>query len=43
MAEPPGHKAKDKNQECANQYGAVMNRLSREFNEEFCTNGGLID
>ncbi len=43
IIESIGHKAKVKNQEFAIQYGAVVNRFSQEFTEEFCESGGLID
>jgi hypothetical protein len=43
IVEPLGHNAKRRNQDFANQYGAVVNRLSREFSDEFCTKDGSID
>ena len=43
IIEPVGHNAKRRNQDFANQYGAVVNRLSRTFADEFCTSEGLID
>ena len=43
IIEPLGHNAKQRNQDFASKYGAVVNRLSKEFAEEFCTEGGSID
>lgn len=43
IIEPLGHHAKRRNQDFADQYGAVVNRLSREFADGFCTQDGLID
>lgn len=43
IIEPLGHNAKKRNQDFANQYGAVVNRLSKEFSDEFCETGGAID
>ena len=43
IVEPLGHNAKRRNQDFANQYGAVVNRLSSEFLDGFCNKDGLID
>ena len=43
IIEPLGHNAKRRNQDFANQYGAVVNRLSRDFADGFCERDGSID
>jgi hypothetical protein len=43
IVEPLGHNAKQRNQVFAEQYGAVINRLSQQFADEFCTPDGSID
>lgn len=43
IIEPLGHNAKQRNQDFATQYGAVINRMSREFSDGFCRNDGSID
>ena len=43
IIEPLGHNAKLRNEDFANQYGAVVNRLSLGFAAGFCTKDGLID
>lgn len=43
IIEPLGHNAKRRNQDFANQYGAVVNRLSRDFSDGFCESDGAID
>ncbi len=40
---PIGHQAKEKNQEFQESYGKLINRLTKEFLEEFCTSEGEID
>lgn len=43
IIEPLGRNAKRRNQEFANQYGAVVNRLSVQFSDGFCAEDGSID
>ena len=43
IVEPVGHNAKQRNRTFAEQYGAVINRLSQEFTTGFCAAGGAID
>ena len=43
IIEPLGYDAKRRNQDFASQYGAVVNRMSREFSDEFCAADGSID
>ena len=43
IIEPLGHNAKQRNDNFATNYGAVINRLSREFSEQFCDKSGAID
>ena len=43
IIEPLGHNAKQRNRAFAEQYGAVVNRLSREFTTQFCAADGSID
>ena len=43
IIEPLGHNAKRRNQDFSNQYGAVVNRLSRDFSDGFCESDGSID
>ncbi len=43
IVEPLGHQAKQRNDDFAEQYGAVINRLSREFTKQFCDQSGAID
>ena len=43
IVEPLGHNAKQRNQTFSEQYGAVINRLSREFTAGFCAVDGSID
>lgn len=40
---PIGHQAKEKNQEFQESYGKLVNRLTKEFLEEFCSADGEID
>jgi len=40
---PIGHQAKERNQEFQESYGKLVNRLTKEFLEEFCTADGMID
>ena len=43
IVEPLGHNAKQRNQAFAEQYAAVVNRMSQQFTAEYCTEEGLID
>ena len=43
IVEPLGHNAKQRNDGFAENYGAVINRLSRDFSERFCDRNGVID
>ena len=43
IVEPVGHNAKQRNRTFAEQYGAVINRLSQEFTTGFCEADGSID
>ena len=43
IIEPLGHQAKQRNDDFAVNYGAVVNRLSMEFSESFCLQSGAID
>lgn len=43
IVEPLGHNAKQRNHDFAVQYGAVVNRMTVEFSERFCTGDGTIN
>lgn len=43
IVEPLGHNAKQRNQAFAEQYAAVVNRMSQQFAAEYCTEDGSID
>lgn len=43
IIEPLGHNAKQRNRTFGDQYGVVINRLSREFAATFCTADDAID
>lgn len=43
IIEPLGHNAKQRNQDFAAEYGAVVNRMSMEFSDDFCRTDGTID
>ena len=43
IIEPLGHQAKQRNEDFADNYGAVVNRLSLEFSKTFCIQSGAID
>ena len=43
IIEPLGHNAKQRNRTFSDQYGVVINRLSREFANSFCTDDDAID
>lgn len=43
IIEPLGHQAKQRNDDFADNYGAVVNRLSLEFSKTFCVQSGAID
>lgn len=43
IIEPLGHNAKQRNRTFADQYGVMINRLSREFATSFCTDYDAID
>ena len=42
IIKPLGHKAKERNEEFAVEYGKVANRFTREFIGEFCHEDGTI-
>lgn len=43
LIEPLGHEAQERNDEFIEMYGALLNRLSREFLENYCLQDGRID
>ena len=43
IVEPLGHNAKQRNQAFAEQYAAVVNRMSQQFTAEYCMEDGTID
>lgn len=43
LIEPIGYKAEIKNHEFKESYGNLVNRLTKEFLQEFCTENGEID
>lgn len=43
IIEPLGHRAKERNQDFATQYGSVVNQMSRQFMDVFCGEDGSID
>ena len=43
IIEPLGHNAKQRNRTFSEQYGVMINRLSREFAASFCTDDDAID
>ena len=43
IIEPLGYKAKQRNNDFAKRYGAVINRLCAEFTKQFCDQSGAID
>ena len=43
IIEPLGHNAKQRNDDFAKRYGAVINRLCAEFTKQFCDQSGAID
>ncbi len=43
IIEPLGHNAKQRNRTFADNYGAVVNRLSQEFSAQFCQPNGSIN
>lgn len=43
LIEPLGYKAKEKNDAFAQSYAQVINKFTREFANEFCTEAGDID
>ena len=43
IIEPLGHDAKRRNRDFHNRYGALVNRLSIEFAQDFCLSDGAID
>jgi hypothetical protein len=42
IIEPLGYKAKEKNEEFAEEYAKVINKFTREFAIEYCDNSGSI-
>lgn len=42
IIEPLGHKAREKNDEFAEEYAKVINKFTREFASEYCDNDGSI-
>ncbi len=42
IIEPLGHKALEKNDEYNNEYGALVNKLTKEFSEKYCDENGNI-
>ncbi len=43
IIEPLGFKAKEKNEEYDKAYAQVVNRFTKEFNNQFCSDNGSID
>lgn len=43
IIEPLGCRARERNDEFHHEYGSVINRFTKDFIEEFCTAGGIID
>lgn len=43
IIEPLGHEARKRNQDFENQYGSVVNQMSRKFVDGFCAKDGSID
>ena len=43
IIQPLGHKAKERNDEFAEEYGKRINKFTKEFIEEFCAPDGAID
>ena len=43
IIEPLGHNAKQRNDDFTRNYGAVINRFSLEFTQQFCDDTGAID
>lgn len=43
IIEPLGHNAKQRNDDFSQRYGAVVNRFTRAFTEQFCDDSGAID
>ena len=43
IIEPLGHEAKQRNQDFDNQYGSVVNQMSKKFVDGFCAKDGSID
>ena len=43
IIEPLGHKAKERNEEYMEQYVQTINKFTKDFNNLFCDNNGIID
>lgn len=43
IIEPLGHKAKEKNDDFMKSYSQMINKFTREFANDFCSNNGAID
>ena len=43
IVEPIGHRAKERNEEFVLAKGALLNKLSSQFSQEFCDAEGYID
>lgn len=43
LIEPIGHKSKVKNEEFLVSYSKIINKFTKQFADEFCTDDGLID
>ncbi|KAA6306419.1 hypothetical protein EZS27_041925, partial [termite gut metagenome] len=43
IIEPLGHKAKEKNDVFMESYAQMINKFTKEFTNEFCTDSGQID
>jgi hypothetical protein len=41
IIKPLGHRAKERNDEFVEEYSAIINRFTQEFNSKFCTNGNI--
>ncbi len=42
IIEPLGHRAKEKNEQFAEEYAKVINKFTLEFSQEYCDNSGKI-
>ncbi|HOB84734.1 MAG TPA: PmeII family type II restriction endonuclease [Bacteroidales bacterium] len=43
IIEPPGYKAKERNEDFNKSYALIINKFTKEFSNEFCNDNGEID